>query len=512
MELTEQITPEAGCETEAGEALSAESQLCLLQEQLRSHLITGSERLRGEEKFESAAVLRDELLYLAGHLQEAIRRGSESGTEALLRTAGYLGGETFELQWSLERANLGPANLEMEDVLDAGAHENWRHAVSLFDGGDIPGARAAFTALAATASFKPMASQYLGLLAMSEGDLREAVKHFETARRLAGSEQERAVACAHLGRAWFAAGDPMRAAKAALSAAEADPARARLWYEAAVYCARLEQPEYFSEFLTSAVRRDWVYWAIAAADPDLDPARDQVVALLDEIRAEQRRSARVQLDKLKNIINTLSETEARVDVLAALKLAHELEDQFKEGNFFTYMDLQNAAVRAQREVLQQALGAFDSRVRLLESAIAEQANRKPPTKTEQLRAIRREASGGQDAGFLPVIEIVVKIWAAIAMLATTYWAALAIVSSGRDQVRALASLKLWGLLLIVPAASVYGYAFATRKIKERRRGPAPLIEEPSAEEEQSARMAEELDRVQKLRDTLQEYLQSLEGC
>ncbi len=501
-------------------------QLRLLEEQLRLRLTIGSERIKDDE-IESAELLRREAGYMAENIEAAIRNRLGASGPAVQRACDYLGWRLHELRWVMElkTEENQQAMAALLESLEPQVSECWRNALRFLEAGDLGMARQHFASMVTTAPIRHMAYQHLGFLASRMGDSKEAVKNFDLARRHAESERDRALASSHLGGSWFAAGDPMRAAKAALNAAEACPDEAKYWYETAVYCASLGKHEHLEEFLSNAIRRDWLYWPMAIVDPNLAPARAEVARLLGDMREQQRIAVRSQLDKLRETVAILRDTEAAGEVLSAIEIADDLEREFQKGSIFTYLRLSDEIPEAQKQFLRRALEGFDKRLRQAEAGLGRGGpdNRHLlEQRVDKIKAMRGEADEKEKPGrLLLVFRTLTQLWSAIAIPAAAWGVYDWLGAIGAERLHAQHRLAwlMAGLCapwLFLLAMLFFLHRLPAKLIRQRARDMEGELEKSTdwqnrkSVEEQS-RMAEDLDRLMKQRDTVAEYLRGLES-
>lgn len=510
---------------EAVASVPASEQLRLLEQQIRLRLLTGSERLRDSD-LESVDVMRKEAGYLAEHIEQAIRGRIPEEEQAVQKACDYLGCRLHELRWTLELRS-EPSQQALSSLLDSlepQVRECWSNALKFLEAGDVGLAKQHFASLVSVAPIRHLAHQYLGFLAARLGDAKDAIKNFDLARKYAETDHDRALASSHLAGSWFLAGDPMRAAKAALSAAEVCPEEAKFWYEAACYCARLGKPDHLEEFLGNAIRRDWLYWPMAIVDPAFDPARAEVARLLADMREEQRLAVRSQLSKLREIIAILRETEVGGEVLAALEVADDLDREFAQGSIFTYLRLVHEIPEAQKKFLRRAIDGFDKRLREVEAGMGRTSRASNPELLEaKIAQVQEMLENAQEkekvGGWLTTARTVVQLWTAIGIPATA-WAVFDFMgAAGAEKAVATSRLGWLGVALVVPWVALFGSMFFLHRL------PAKLIRQRAADlqgqieksaqwrerksEDENAKAADDLDRLIKQRETLEEYLRGL---
>ena len=183
------------------------------------------------------------------------------------------------------------------------------------------------------------AYQYLGFIAVHEEKSSEALKNFELARKFAESGYHRALALSHLARGHHAAGDLPHALRSAIAATEAAPDHAKFWYECVVFHVRGSNAEDAIQCLRRAISRDWTYWSISISDSNLDPIRQRVEQLLEQMREEQRLIARQTLDSLGSTMRILQGMRITSEVAESRKKLDEYEAQYREGTVFAFRSL-----------------------------------------------------------------------------------------------------------------------------------------------------------------------------
>lgn len=501
----------------------AGEQLRLLEQQLRLRLLTGTENLKDGE-LESADLLRAEAAYLAENIETAIR-GRASEAVALRRTCGYLGTQLHEYRWALwvQEPSYQEALTAVLDGVEPQVRECWLNAHRFLEAGDTGMARQHFAALVSVAPIRFLAHQYLGFLATRKRDYKDGLKNFDLAKRYAENDRDRAMASSHAGGVWFAAGDFMRAAKCALTAAELCSEEAEYWYETAVACARLGKREHLEEFLSNAIRRDCLYWPIAIVDPDLGPARALVAQFLGDMREQQRLAARTQLEKLREIVGILRDTEAGAEVITALEIADDLEHKFRDGSIFSYLRLMAEIPEAQKKFIRRALDGFDKRLRQLESGIPGGQPFNPElveAKQARIKGMLEEAAEKETpSSGLTLLRTFVQVWTAFGSICTAWaiydYAIAAPEAKSGPYVRLLwlsASLALpW---IILTALIFFQHKLPAKLIRqratdlERELKRSHQIRSNKTQEDQE-KLAADLDRVLKQREMLEEYLRDL---
>ena len=290
---------------------------------------------------QSARLLQRELQYQADNTIDAIDRGSADVVGAVQKACDYLGGQLCEVRWAIERqSQLSQQILQvLLNALDNTSRQYWEQGVKCYETSEYDIARERFNRALDANRTNYFAYQYLGFIAVHEEKSSEALKNFELARKFADSGYHRALALSHLARGYYATGDLPRAIQSAVSATEAAPDHAKFWYERAVFHVRGSNPEEAIQCLRRAIVGDWTYWSISISDANLEPIRQRVERLLEQMREEQRLIARQTLDNLGSTMKMLQEMGITTEVTESRKRLGEYEARYSEGTVFAYRSL-----------------------------------------------------------------------------------------------------------------------------------------------------------------------------
>ena len=317
-----------------------QKQVQALRENLTSVFQAGISRLE-QSQMQSAKLLQRELQYQADNIVDAIDRGSADVVSAVQKACDYLGGQLCEVRWAIERqSQISQQILQvLLNALDNTSRQYWEQGVKCYETSEYDIARERFNRALDANRTNYFAYQYLGFIAVHEEKSPEALKNFELARKFADSGYHRALALSHLARCHHATGDLPRAVQSAIAATEAAPDHAKFWYECAVLHVRGSNAEEAIQCLRRAISGDWTYWSISISDANLDPIRQRVERLLEQMREEQRLIARRTLDGLGSTMKMLQGMRITTEVAESRKKLDEYEAQYREGTVFAYRSL-----------------------------------------------------------------------------------------------------------------------------------------------------------------------------
>ena len=315
-------------------------QVQALRENLTSVFQAGISRLELSQ-MQSAKLLQRELQYQADNIVDAIDRGSADVVGALQNACDYLGGQLCELRWAIERQSEISVQIlhVLLNALDNTSRQYWEQGVKCYEACEYDIARERFNRALEANRTNYFAYQYLGFIAVHEEKSSEAVKNFELARKFADSGYHRALALSHLARSYYATDDLPHALQSAVAATEAAPDHAKFWYECTVFQVRGSSVEGAIQCLRRAINGDWTFWSISASDANLDPMRQRVEQLLEQMREEQRVIARQTLDSFASTIKLLQGMRITTEGAKSRKQLDEYEARYREGTVFAYRSL-----------------------------------------------------------------------------------------------------------------------------------------------------------------------------
>ena len=301
-----------------------QKQVQALRENLTSVFQAGISRLE-QSQVQSAKLLQRELQYQADNIVDAIDHGSADVVGAVQKACDYLGGQLCEVRWAIERQSqiLQQILQVLLNAPDNTSRQYWGQGVKCYEASEYDFARERFSRALDTNRTNYFAYHYLGFIAVHEEKSSEALKNFELARKFANSGYHRALALSHLAPSYHATGDLPHALQSPVAATEAAPDRAKFWYECAVFHVRGANAEEAIQCLRRAVSGDWTYWSISISDANLDPIRQRVERLFEQMREEQRLIARRTLDSLGSTMKMLHGMEITAEVIESRKKLEE---------------------------------------------------------------------------------------------------------------------------------------------------------------------------------------------
>jgi tetratricopeptide (TPR) repeat protein len=321
---------------------------------------------------QSARLLQRELQYQADNIVGAIDRGSADVVAAVQKACDYLGGELCEVRWAIERqSQISQQILQvLLNALDNTSRQYWEQGVKCYETSEYDIARERFNRALDANRTNYFAYQYLGFIAVHEEKPSEAIKNFDLARKFADTGYHRALALSHLARGQYATGDLPHALQSAVAATNAAPEHAKFWYECAVFHVRGSSAEEAIRCLRQAIGGDWTYWSISISDASFEPIRKWVARLLEQMREEQRLSARQSLDAFGGTLRMLQGMGIAAEVAEWQKRLAECEASYREGTVFAYRNLVVPARDGQKQALQAAVKVLEQRSNANRSALS----------------------------------------------------------------------------------------------------------------------------------------------
>ena len=476
-------------------------QLQSLGEHISSTFQAGISRLEHSQE-KSAKLLQREMQYQADQIAGAVELGSAEVVAAIQRACDYLGGELCELRWAIEnQTEVSRQVLQaLLDSLGNESHQFWTQGVRCYETGEYDIAKERFHLALTKNRTNYFAYQYLGFIAVHEENSSEALKNFDLARKFAESGYHRALALSHLARSLKATGDLPQAVYSLVAATDAAPEHAKFWYECAVFQVAASNVSEAIRCLRQAIAGDWMYWSITASDANLEPIRDNVDYLLEEMREEQRQIARQSLDTFAATLKKLAGMGVTGELVDCRAELERCDAMCREGTVFAYRNLVEPCAAGRRQALQKGVEALDRRIGANRSALSE-AQRQQGKETSAVRSriqdVNREADQKAKSykgkfgflGFIALFFLVVFLLLALQLM------------GGHDPIERLGGMAGFIGLLIAIAAVVFRTTirrWMTATLPARRiRAQIPALEQEASriEKESRERLARETEKL-----------------
>ena len=247
----------------------------------------------------------------------------------------------------------GPLHL---NSLDSTSRQYFDQGVKCYEAEEHDLAKERFTRALEANRTNFVAYQYLGFIAVHEDQPQTAIRNFDLARKFAEDSYHRALALSHLARSYKAVGNLALAVQASTAATGAAPGYAKFWHEAAVYHVNLSQAAEAIRCLRRAVMIDKSYWSLIVADATFDPIRDEVLALLDEMRTRLSQMAQDCLGASRRIVRYLERIDVTCTVPEVARKLNRWEEHYKSCPVFAYPDIMREAIGATKTEIKVALG------------------------------------------------------------------------------------------------------------------------------------------------------------
>jgi tetratricopeptide (TPR) repeat protein len=238
--------------------------------------------------------------------------------------------------------------------------QDFQTGVRLYETKEYSLARDSFYRALGSTPTNYFAHQYLGFIAVHEDLPADATNHFEAAYKYAKTDTHRALALSHLARCHYARGKPAEAAEPARKAADIDDSAA-FWYEYAIYSALGGDMKPVLPAIVNAMQNDWVYWAIAVAEPLLDPIRGDISKMMTDLRERIARKSRKVLDQMRDLVEGLQKLGG-MDTAPIQKELAGLERRFAENNIYQLRNLTTEAEEMVRKVTKTAHEAVTNKI------------------------------------------------------------------------------------------------------------------------------------------------------
>ena len=256
---------------------------------------------------ESSQIIADEIAYQAEMDREVALAVGTRTVESIDEARTYLGAQIEDVRWAIEKntevsqgildALWTTHSIDSKQYFDEGAH--W------YENGERDLARGAFENAVRACSVNGFAHEYLGFLAVHDGDSEKAIRCFDLAAKCARNDHFRAMAHYHLSRAWHAVGDESKALSEIRTAVALRPDD--LPYKLEQVCALMRtgfSKEAISE-LRTLISLDLHYWTVASIYRPLDPIRAEINSLLNEMREEERHKAETCIAELEKTVSQI---------------------------------------------------------------------------------------------------------------------------------------------------------------------------------------------------------------
>ena len=270
--------------------------------------------------------------------------------EDVQRYCDYLGPHLCRIRWAAERLVFSETFKALTDSLEPRFRQYCEHGIRQFDSKDY---EKAFDNLRRVLLANPshyFACQYLGFLSVQQDDSDGALEQFQAAHRCAETDRHRALALSHLSRCHFALGKLDSACELARAAAEADQNAAAFWHEYALYSMLAGKREMALEALTTAMMKDWAYWASVVATPQFNALQPHLGSAMSEIRSQMAQKARQALDDLKGNMEIAKRAGAAEPLAKILLQVDQFEDNYKRGNIYCYHAVISEAASVRQSV------------------------------------------------------------------------------------------------------------------------------------------------------------------
>lgn len=305
----------------------------------------------------------------AAKLQEAIsasaqmlKQGLQDQKQAIERMGGAITDQLTSVRWEL--AQQQGTLQSILAVLRTSRSNECRQLIEQGDtnirAGYIEEARERYTLAAVQDNTNMLLWQQLGIIAVARGEFGEAEAHFKKAVAFTPANQQRlrAMARTHLARLYYASERWPEAAQALRAALDDDPTAAKNWYDLAVVAAAEGNGADGVQALDRAIQLDPSFYAYALTDPELDPIRADVHALLlDELPRRVTEAVRAPATAVLALLERVAAAEHDLGVplagtaaAAARELAMAEVPSFVPAVRQTIAELDRAATRTIEEV------------------------------------------------------------------------------------------------------------------------------------------------------------------
>jgi len=269
-----------------------------------------------DSQFRDEAIYLDKLLKdveflprkITGPITDSIAEGTEDIVNSINSAASYLRNELSDIKWSLTQLNDNTAKIldVILNSLDNESRQYFQQGVKSYNSNELDIAKECFEKALNADKTNSFVYQYLGFISAAQKNPELAIRNFELASKFAPDDSHKALAFSHLAHCKYSLGNYQEAAELSGRAASISQGKARFFFEHAGYCTKAGQTELGLANLKEAIKKDWLYFTIADGNKMFDPAREEVSALLEDLRAKEKSRA-VKLTAYLNISKAIAD-------------------------------------------------------------------------------------------------------------------------------------------------------------------------------------------------------------
>jgi hypothetical protein len=280
--------------------------------------------------------------------------------DTIQRYCNYLGSQLIGIRWAAERLMSERSLRTVSKHMESLHRQDFQTGIRLYETKEYSLARESLDKALGSTHTNYFVHQYLGFIAVHEDMPADTANHFEAAFKHAETENHQALALSHLARCRYVCGMPAEAAEFARKAAELD-ASAGFWYEYAIYSALSGNFKSVLPAIVNAMQNDWVYWAIAIAEPLLDCVRGELSSMMNDLREQRSAKPRKLLDQARELVEGMQKLGG-LETAPIEKELTTLERRYAENNIYQFRDLTTDADQMIRRITKTAREAVGDKV------------------------------------------------------------------------------------------------------------------------------------------------------
>jgi tetratricopeptide (TPR) repeat protein len=332
------------------------AELGMVRDAVNSGFMNAVERL-AEDGAENSRILADEIEMT----RQAILETARETVWAIEQAGLYLGARVAEVRWAVEKNTQISQNIldSLWKTHSIESRQYFEEGVQCYETGERELARECFDMAAKACRTNGFAYQYLGFLAVHNGDQDQAIRNFELAAKFLTSDHHKASAHYYLCRAWHAAGDQKASLEHIQAAVGLAPDDLPYHFELVHAQIRAGLTQDALQNLRELISRDIRYWTAAMIDRSLDPIRNEIELLLEQMREETKKAASRILDHFAESVRII-ESLPRPDFRSPVHLAPSFDSLTPKRTVFEYQKVIQTIPAKHCAEIEKAMSDYES--------------------------------------------------------------------------------------------------------------------------------------------------------
>lgn len=349
-----------------------------LRKQFESVLNGGLVRL-DKSIAHSASAQKEELRYLleknnkhldkiTGSVADTMKVGVDEIKHSIQKLENYLGAKLNGIKETIQYHTSVSENIlkVLYNSISNESRQHYEEGIKCYQKGVRLPAKREFLRAVDASPTNYLAYLCLGFMEAEENEYQKAVEYFDLAEKFSDhSPDNHKLAVANLALNHHLVGENVEAIRTIRKALDLYPDNTEFSYDLAKYKSFAGFTHETISILRNLIENDWEFWGKVISDPDFDHVRDSIDRLLDNLREEQKRIARDQIDGLRYAIETALKSDVNSNSLP-LEEIDELENKLSENSVFGYRQISRRAEGLRQEIFIAIKTTFVAKIRNIE--------------------------------------------------------------------------------------------------------------------------------------------------